>query len=192
MGVEPKNQRGAVRKPGARRKSARERAPSFRKIDAAAETIETRSDSRAEASHSHFIERVKRLSARDRLPAMLGIECVDAGPGRAMVRVRVRDHHLNSHGMCHGGLIFTVADTAFGLASNSHGVVAVGVDAHIAYHVAAKLGDVLIGTAREVSRSRKLATYRIDVTTQESVLIASFTGTAYVTSRPTDPPEIGV
>jgi len=135
------------------------------------------------------LERVKRLSARDRLPATLGIRCVDAGPGRAVVQVQVGEHHLNSHGMCHGGLIFTLADTAFGLASNSHGVVAVGVDAHIAYHVAAKLGDVLIGTAAEISRTRKLCAYRIEVTTQAGVLIASFTGTGYVTSRSTDATE---
>ncbi len=137
------------------------------------------------APDEHF-ERIKRLSARDRLPATLGIRCIDGGPGRAVVRVQVTEHHLNSHGMCHGGLIFAVADTAFGLASNSLGTLAVGVDAHIAYHVAAKCGDVLIGTATEITRSRKLCTYRIDVTTEESVLIASFTGTAYVTSRSTD------
>jgi phenylacetic acid degradation protein PaaD len=162
MGDEPKNKRNAVR-----------------------------SESGPEAP-TEFLERVKRLSVRDRLPATLGIECVDAGPGRAVVRVQVGENHLNSHGMCHGGLIFTVADTAFGLASNSHGVVAVGVEAHISYHVAAKRGDVLIGTASEVSRNRKLASYRIDVTTQEGVLIASFTGTAYVTSRSTDAVEAGV
>ncbi len=137
------------------------------------------------APDEHF-ERIKRLSARDRLPATLGIRCIEGGAGRAVVRVKVTEHHLNSHGMCHGGLIFAVADTAFGLASNSLGTVAVGVDAHIAYHVAAKCGDVLIGTATEITRSRKLCTYRIDVRTQEGVLIASFTGTAYVTSRSTD------
>ncbi|HSQ04521.1 MAG TPA: hotdog fold thioesterase [Burkholderiales bacterium] len=134
------------------------------------------------------LERIKRLSARDRAPAALGIECIDGGPGRAVVRMQVRENHLNSHGMCHGGVIFTVADTAFGLASNSHGIVAVGVDAHIAYHVGAKLGDVLIGTAAEASRSRRLSTYRIDVKTAGGVLIATFTGTAYVTSRSTDEP----
>ncbi len=135
---------------------------------------------------SSYFERIKRLSARDTLPAALGIECVDGGPGRAVVRMRVRDDHLNLHGVCHGGVIFTLADTAFGLASNSHGVVAMGVDAHIAYHVAARSGDVLTAIAAEVSRNRKLGTYRIDVATAQGVLIASFTGTAYITSRPND------
>ena len=135
---------------------------------------------------SSFFERVKRLSSRDPLPATLGIEYVDGGLGRAVVRMQVRENHLNLNETCHGGVIFTVADTAFGLASNSHGVVAMGIDVHITYHVAARLGDVLIATASEVSRSRKLGVYRIDVTTAEGVLIASFTGTAYVTNRPND------
>lgn len=135
---------------------------------------------------SSVFERVKRLSSRDPLPASLGIEYVDGGLGRAVVRMQVRENHLNLHGTCHGGVIFTVADTAFGLASNSHGVVAMGIDVHITYHVAARSGDVLIATASEISRSRKLGVYRIDVTTAEGVLIASFTGTAYVTKRPND------
>ena len=116
----------------------------------------------------------------------LGIECVDGGPGHAVVRLRVKKSHLNINGTCHGGVIFTVADTAFGLASNSHGALAMGIDAHIAYHVAPKPGEVLIATASEVSRSRKLGVYRIDVTTAEGVMIASFTGTAFVTSRSND------
>ena len=75
----------------------------------------------------------------------------------------VGDAHLNFNGTCHGGVIFALADTAFGLASNSHGMIAAGIDAHITYHVAAQAGDTLTATATEVSRTRKLAVYRIDV-----------------------------
>ena len=113
-----------------------------------------------------------------------GIDCVGAGPGRATARMTVRESHLNFNGACHGGAIFTLADTAFGLASNSHGVVAVGINAHITYQIAAKLGDVVVATAIEVSRSAKLAVYRVDVTREDSAVIASFTGTVYITSKP--------
>ena len=132
------------------------------------------------------IELMKRLAARDPYPVSLGIECLDGAPGRAVVRMRVGERHLNLNGSCHGGAIFSLADTAFGLASNAYGVAAAGIDAHITYNVAAKLGDVLTATATEVSRNRRLGVYRIEVSNAEGVLIAGFTGTAYITSRLND------
>ena len=131
-------------------------------------------------------ERLQRLNQRDAFPRSLGIEFVDGGPGRAVVRLAVEQKHLNCNGSCHGGLIFALADTAFGLASNSYGTLAAGVDVHIVYHTAARLGDVLIGTATEISRNRKLGVYRIEIAAAERGLIASFTGTAFITDRPND------
>jgi phenylacetic acid degradation protein PaaD len=127
--------------------------------------------------------RVARLAARDRLMCHLGVECVDGGPGRAAVSLAIRDDHLNFNGTCHGGAIFALADSAFGLASNSQGVIAAAIDAHITYQVAVKPGDTLTATAVEVSRSRKLGVYRVDVTRQDGALVSSFTGTVYVTER---------
>ena len=132
-------------------------------------------------------DRVMRLAVRDPFVNSLGIRCVDAGPGRAAVTLDVGDAHLNFNGRCHGGVIFTLADTAFGLASNSHGMIAVGIDAHITYHVAAQLGDKLTATATEVSRTRRIAVYRIDVTRADGTLVAGFTGTVYVLARPNEP-----
>jgi acyl-CoA thioesterase len=80
---------------------------------------------------------------------------------------------------------FALADTAFGLASNSHGKVAAGIDAHITYQVAANEGDKLVARATEVSRSKKLAVYRVDVTRGDGAMVSSFTGTVYVTQRAT-------
>ncbi len=131
-------------------------------------------------------ERMARLCERDHFPASLGIEFVEGRAGRAVVRLRVEKRHLNCNGACHGGLIFALADTAFGLASNSYGAVAAGIDAHITYHVAAKLGDVLTATATEVSRGRKIGVYRIEIATGEGALIASFTGTVFISARPND------
>jgi acyl-CoA thioesterase len=128
-------------------------------------------------------ERVARLAARDRLMALLGIEYVDGGSGRAAVTLAVRDDHLNFNGTCHGGVTFALADSAFGLASNAHGVVAAAIDAHITYQVAVKAGDTLTATAVELSRSRRLGVYRIDVTRQDGALVSTFTGTVYVTDR---------
>jgi phenylacetic acid degradation protein PaaD len=135
---------------------------------------------------AHAAERVRRLAGRDPFVAGLGIRCVDAGSGHAAVAMTVTPAHLNFNGTCHGGAIFSLADTAFGLASNSHGMIAAGIDAHITYHVAAQAGDTLTASAIEVSRTRKLAVYRVDLARADGTLIASFTGTVYITTRPND------
>jgi phenylacetic acid degradation protein PaaD len=131
-------------------------------------------------------ERIKRLAPRDRLMRLLGMRCLDGGPGRAAVSLAIGEDHLNFNGTCHGGAIFALADSAFGLASNSHGVIAAAIDAHVTYQVAVKPGDTLTATAIEVSRSRKLGVYRVDVTRQDGTLVSTFTGTVYVTERPNE------
>jgi LAO/AO transport system kinase len=130
---------------------------------------------------------IHRFVARDPFVQGLGIRCVDAGAGHAAVTLTVGDAHLNFNGTCHGGVIFALADTAFGLASNSHGHIAAGIDAHIAYHVAARPGDTLTATAVEVSRTRKLGVYRVDLARDDGTPVASFTGTVYITTRPNEP-----
>jgi acyl-CoA thioesterase len=128
-------------------------------------------------------QRVARLAAKDRFAQAMGVRFVDGGPGYARVAMTVGEPHLNFNDTCHGGAIFAFADAAFGLASNSHGAIAAGIDAHITYQAAAALGDELTAIAVEVSRSRKLAVYRIDVTRADGAMISSFTGTVYVTAR---------
>ena len=92
--------------------------------------------------------------------------------------------HLNFNGGCHGGAIFALADSAFGLASNSHGPVASGIDAHITYQAAVAAGDTLVARASEVQRSRRIGVYRIDVVREDAgggeTAVSSFTGTVYV------------
>jgi acyl-CoA thioesterase len=133
-------------------------------------------------------KRVLHMASHDPLEKLLGMECVDGGYGRAAVALRVRRDHLNFNGTCHGGVIFALADTAFGLASNSHGALAAGIDAHITYQVAVQTGDVLTATAVEVSRTRRLGVYRVDVTRQDGAAVSSFTGTVYVTAQPNPSP----
>ncbi len=122
------------------------------------------------------------LAQRDPFARSLGIRCDQAGNGSASVSLLLTQQHLNFNGSCHGGVIFSLADTAFGLASNSHGKVAAGIDAHVTYQCAAYVGERLVANAVEVSRSRKLAVYRVDVKRADDKVVASFTGTVYITS----------
>jgi phenylacetic acid degradation protein PaaD len=125
-----------------------------------------------------------QLARRDRFVNAIGIEFIEGGPGRAATRMQIGDGHLNFMGACHGGAIFALADTAFGLASNYLGIMSVGINAHITYSAAAKKGDVLTAHAVELARSKRLATYRIDVTRADGEPVALFTGTVYITGKP--------
>lgn len=130
-------------------------------------------------------ERLRALVGKDGLCAALGIAFVDGGPGRADVAMTVDARHLNFHGAGHGGAVFALADSAFGLASNSHGPMAAGIDAHITYQAAVRAGDRLVARASEVHRGRTLAVYRIDVVRAGAAgapekAISAFTGTVFV------------
>lgn len=125
-----------------------------------------------------------KLAGRDRFVNALGIEFIDGGPGRAAIRMHIRDQHLNFMGACHGGAIFSLADTALGLASNYLGIMSVAINAHITFSAPGKKGDVLTATAVELARSKRLATYRIDVARADGETVALFTGTVYITGKP--------
>jgi acyl-CoA thioesterase len=107
-----------------------------------------------------------------------GIELMEVSAGRAKVRMRIAGWHKNSHGTVHGGAIFTLADTAFALASNSHGSPAAAINAHISYVKAATAGT-LVAEAEEFSLNPKIATYTVTVTDDEGEKIAIFQGMVY-------------
>jgi GTPase len=127
---------------------------------------------------------LERLIARDAFARHLGLELVEAGEGTATVAMRVRPEHINFWDSCHGGAIFSLADTALGLACNSYGSVAALIDSHMTFSVAVKAGERLTARAVELSRSRKLGVYRMEVRRADGVLVASLTGTVYRTGKP--------
>ncbi|MDH3378331.1 MAG: methylmalonyl Co-A mutase-associated GTPase MeaB [Gammaproteobacteria bacterium] len=127
-----------------------------------------------------FADWPQRLLPRDRFAQHLGIELLAGGGGHASVRMRVQAEHISFNGTCHGGVTFSLADTAFGLASNSHGVVAAAIDAHITYPRAVRINDTLTASAVEESRGRRFATYRVIVTRTDGATVATFTGTVAI------------
>lgn len=122
--------------------------------------------------------------SKDAFARNCAIEYIESGNGRALVKMNIDESHLNSHGTVHGGAIFTLADTAFALASNSHGIPAAAINAHISYMKAAASGP-LYAEAEEFALNPKLATYTVKVTNKEGDNIAIFQGMVYrKTSRP--------
>jgi acyl-CoA thioesterase len=116
--------------------------------------------------------------AKDTWARDAGIELVDVSPVRATVRMEVGERHRNSHGTVHGGALFTLADTAFALASNSHGVPAAAINAHISYVTAVSEGT-LYARAEEFSLNPKIATYTVTITDDGGTRIAIFQGMVY-------------
>lgn len=138
-----------------------------------------------ETGNAEAIEaRLRRLAGRDNFNKSLGIEFVEGGVGRAVVRLKVTRAHLNFYGFCHGGAIFTLADAAFGLANNSRESISVAIDAHITFANPVREGDLLTATAAEVTARRSISTYRIEVKLDDGTPISSFSGTAYNTGKP--------
>ena len=105
----------------------------------------------------------------------LGMEIVDVSPGRATLAMTVGPHMVNGQRIAHGGFIFTLADSAFAFACNSHNERAVAAQCDISFIRPGKLGDRLVATAREISRSGRSGIYDVRVTAGDTV-IAEFRG----------------
>ena len=125
---------------------------------------------------------VETMLAADAASRLLGIELVDHGPGWAITRMTVTGDMVNGHGMCHGGLIFSLADTAFACACNSWGPVTVAAGGDIVFVAPARRGDVLLAEARVRARYGRNGVYDVTVT-QGDQLIAEFRGRSHQTGR---------
>ena len=124
------------------------------------------------------MDTVRAFFKKDRFAEHAGIELVDVEEGYALARMEIKEHHLNGVDLVHGGAIFSLADLAFAVASNSHGTVAVAINVSISFLKAAREG-VLTAEAREVSRNPKLGSYNVTVTDEDGETIALFQGMVY-------------
>ena len=106
----------------------------------------------------------------------MGMELLLCAPGHARMRMQVRKFHLNGHGICHGGFIFTLADSTFAFACNSHNNNAVAAAASIEFLKPAKLGDVLTSTGVEQVLVGRHGVYDMTVRNQHDEVIAVFRG----------------
>lgn len=114
--------------------------------------------------------------ANDDASKALGMQLDSVGPGHASLSLVVEKRHTNGHNICHGGFIFTLADTAFAFACNSYNQVAVAHHNSITFISPGKLGDTLTATAREVDRSGRSGIYDATVVDQHNTTIAVFRG----------------
>lgn len=119
------------------------------------------------------------MFADDAASRMLGLQIVEVAPGRAVATMTVRPDMLNGFAICHGGLIATLADSAFAFACNSRNALTVASGFGIDILKSAKLGDVLTASAEETSLAGRTGLYDITVRNQHGDLIAMFRGRSY-------------
>ena len=107
-----------------------------------------------------------------------GMQIINVDEGSATLSLVVQERHTNGHGMCHGGVTFTLADSAFAFACNSRNQATVAQHNSITYIAPASIGDTLTATAKEVSLAGKSGIYDVTVSNQDSSIIAEFRGSS--------------
>lgn len=123
------------------------------------------------------------MYGRDDASRGLGIQVDAISPGCSRCSMIVRQDMINGHNSCHGGFIFTLADSAFAFACNAGNRATVALAAHITFIAPARLGDVLIATASEESRTRRTGVYDVEIATDDGRDIALFRGNSYETKN---------
>ncbi len=119
------------------------------------------------------------MYASDRASSALGMEIVEVTVGRAVMAMTVRDDMVNGHDLCHGGLIFSLADSAFAFACNSHNLNAVAAGARVEFLAPARLGDRLTAVARQLSQGGRTGVYDVVVSNQQNKTVALFRGNSH-------------
>ena len=118
----------------------------------------------------------ERMWTEDAASRGMGMALETVAPGEARLSMEVAGHMVNGHGICHGGYIFSLADSAFAFACNSTGEVAVAQHCAVTFVRPARLGERLVAEAREQHRARRSGTYDVRVETVDGELVALFRG----------------
>ena len=129
---------------------------------------------------------VKAMLAKDAFSKWLGVELVTLRPRACTLRMRVRSDMANGFGVSHGGVVYSLADSALAFASNTGGNVTVSVDNTISYPAAVQVGDDLIAVAEEETAGARLGFYRVTVARQDGTVVGLLHATVYRTAQKHD------
>lgn len=132
---------------------------------------------------SRPVRLVAHLMEHDAFSRWLGIEVLAAAEGLSRLRLTVRPDMVNGFGIAHGGVLFSLADSALAFCTNAAGTLSVALDCTISFPVAVQVGDVLTAEAIEESTTRRMGFCRVTVTNQHDVVVGHFRGTVYRTTR---------
>lgn len=120
---------------------------------------------------------------KDKFSQWLGLKILASEPGYVKISMEIRSDMTNGFGICHGGITFSLADSALAFASNSRGSVSVALENNINYTKKVEVGDILIAETEEIQNGRTIGVYKIRVANQNEDLVAGFRGTVYRTGN---------
>ena len=126
---------------------------------------------------------VNKMFDSDWFSQWLGIERIEVDKGKCTLRMIIRNEMLNGFGIAHGGITYSLADSALAFASNSHGVKSVSIETLISHTEPCREGDVITAVAEEKNLTNKIGIYYITVTNQDQKTVAIFKGTVYRTGK---------
>lgn len=126
---------------------------------------------------------VDKMMADDAFSQWLGIEVIEIKPGYAKLEMKVRQEMANGFNVCHGGVTFSLADSALAFASNSYGRVAVAMENNISFMKKVLPNDTLTAETEELSLGRRIGVYNISIKNQKNEQVALFRGTVFRTQE---------
>lgn len=126
---------------------------------------------------------VNRMLDHDLFSQWMGIEVLEIREGYSKIQMTIRKEMVNGFGIVHGGLPFSLADSAFAFACNNRNNLSVALDVTISFMKAVNVGDILTAEAKEVHNGRSTGVYLITVTNQKNEQVALFKGTCFRTGK---------
>ena len=127
---------------------------------------------------------VEKMMQNDSFSKWMGLEVIDVKEGYSKVRMTIRKEMLNGFGIVHGGLAFSLADSAFAFACNNRNNISVALDVTITFTKAVNVDDVLTAEAKEIHNGRSTGVYLITIANQKNEQVAFFKGTCFRTGKP--------
>jgi acyl-CoA thioesterase len=127
---------------------------------------------------------VDKMMQHDAFSQWLGIQVIEIREGYSKLQMTLRDEMLNGFGVIHGGVTFSLADSALAFACNNRNNLSVALDVSITFTKTGKPGDVFTAEAREIHNGRSTGLYLIEVTNQHNQPVATFKGTCFRTGKP--------
>ena len=135
-----------------------------------------------EDSRAYGIAQKKMLN-QDAFSLWLGAELLEIGEGHCKLKMKVRKEMTNGFGIAHGGISYSLADSALAFASNAYGKMAVSIETSISHLVKVKVGETLFADAVEINRTEKIGIYEVEVKNNTGLLVSKFKGTVYISSK---------
>ncbi len=120
---------------------------------------------------------------KDNFSSFLGLEVLEIGLGFCNLSCKINSTLLNGFSIAHGGITYSLADSALAFASNSYGFKAVSIETSISHLKKVKENDILLVCCTEINRSKKLGKYQVEIHNEKSELVAHFIGTVFISEE---------